>query len=64
MGAFVVDDETVSFSPDKCIGCGLCISTCPADAIILEKRKDYKPTAKNIDELIEMVTTNKRMRKT
>lgn len=63
MGAFVVDDETVSFIQDKCIGCGLCVSTCPADAIVLEKREDYNPPAKNIGELIEKITTNKRMRK-
>ena len=63
MGAYITKEDTIDFSQNKCIGCGLCISTCPTDAIILEKRGDYSPPAKNISELIEKVTINKRTRK-
>lgn len=34
---------TIEFDPDKCIGCGLCIRDCPAEALELNKksREEY-----------------------
>lgn len=41
VNAIKENEETYSIMPDKCIGCGLCISTCPEEAIVL-KRKEEK----------------------
>jgi Fe-S-cluster-containing hydrogenase component 2 len=35
MGAITEVDETMEVSADKCIGCGLCVSICPENAIAL-----------------------------
>ncbi len=32
-------DDTYEILKDKCIGCGLCISTCPSDAIKLVRKE-------------------------
>jgi NAD-dependent dihydropyrimidine dehydrogenase PreA subunit len=28
--------EVVRYEPEKCWGCGLCVNTCPSDAIVME----------------------------
>jgi Fe-S-cluster-containing hydrogenase component 2 len=33
VGAIETNDETNYIVKEKCIGCGLCVSTCPAEAI-------------------------------
>lgn len=38
-GAMTTNNGKVFFSPEKCFGCGLCISTCPQDAIELVKKE-------------------------
>jgi ferredoxin len=32
------DDDRLRCSIDKCYGCGLCVTYCPADAIVLERK--------------------------
>jgi len=32
--------EKIRFYEDHCIGCGLCVKTCPADALKPEKKPD------------------------
>lgn len=39
MDAISLVDRIASVDPDRCIGCGLCASTCPEDAIALIRRK-------------------------
>ena len=39
-GAQVMQNETVFFRRESCYGCGLCVSTCPSDAIRMVLRKD------------------------
>lgn len=42
------DDETARIDLERCIGCGLCVTTCPSEALsLLQKSEDslYKPPA-------------------
>ena len=39
--------------PTRCIGCGLCVSTCPAEASELVAKGDPKTPPKDFDELLE-----------
>ncbi len=38
MNALSEGDETVELNMDRCIGCGLCVSTCPSNALELIRR--------------------------
>jgi Fe-S-cluster-containing hydrogenase component 2 len=40
MDAIRMEDGTAVVSRDNCIGCGLCVSTCPEDAVKLEAKSD------------------------
>jgi len=31
-------DEHAVLNADRCIGCGLCVSTCPSGALVLERK--------------------------
>ena len=38
MQAFVEDGDRVGLDTDRCIGCGLCVSTCPSGALTLARK--------------------------
>lgn len=38
-GARVLQDERMEYNIDACLGCGLCVTSCPAEAISMELRK-------------------------
>lgn len=42
MEAFTVDVDELSFDSNRCIGCGLCVTTCSARALSLERREEHK----------------------
>ena len=45
-------DEKIDFHAERCIGCGLCVTTCPAEALKLEKKQVerlYTPPATVFD---------------
>ncbi len=45
VGAIEETEETYKVVPEKCIGCGLCIKTCPVEAISLVRREQDKISA-------------------
>lgn len=40
MQALAEDGDRVSQNSDRCIGCGLCVTTCPSDALTLVRKPD------------------------
>ena len=38
MGAIAVEDKKAVIDYDRCIGCGLCVSTCPTHALSLDRK--------------------------
>ena len=41
----LADPDTAIIDPDKCMGCGICVPTCPAEAIVYEevRQKEFIP---------------------
>ena len=36
------DDQVAQVNRDRCIGCGLCVTTCPSEAIALRLKPEEK----------------------
>lgn len=43
MGAAAVTDDGLTYDEDRCIGCGLCVTGCPNEALRLVKRAEAAP---------------------
>jgi Fe-S-cluster-containing hydrogenase component 2 len=48
MEALTLEDEQVALNSDRCIGCGLCVSTCPTSSLILKRKSENKHVPLNI----------------
>lgn len=59
VGAIMAGDEKVQIQADKCLGCGLCVSVCPAEAIELKKREMPPETPPTIQDMGLKILTEK-----
>jgi ferredoxin len=41
MDAFSVGDDTIERDAQLCMGCGLCVSTCPSEALRMVPRAEH-----------------------
>ena len=53
MDAIKEVDGAMEVDHERCIGCGLCISTCPIEAIKLVEKEHPRIPPKEFDELLE-----------
>ena len=42
MEAITIEDDTAIIDLDRCIGCGLCVTTCPSEAARLVKKAEME----------------------
>jgi len=49
MDALTLEDEQVVLNSDRCIGCGLCVSTCPTESLILKRKSVSKHVPQNLE---------------
>ena len=52
MEALELDGDTVVIDTDRCIGCGLCVVTCPTDSLALMRKPEEEQAAvpKDVDQ--------------
>ena len=46
-------DEKAVFNKARCFGCGLCVTTCPSGALILERKPDDRLTIPQDDKFFD-----------
>ncbi|MCD4722701.1 MAG: 4Fe-4S binding protein, partial [Desulfobacula sp.] len=51
MEAIKENDEYCEVDAAQCIGCALCVTTCPVEAISLVSKPEISPPPKNIIEM-------------
>lgn len=63
VGALTMDDDLAVIETSRCIGCGLCITTCPTGALQLTRREGHQLPPATARDLVEQVVKHKAARK-
>ena len=53
-------EDRVVVREDQCIGCGVCASNCPSEAIYLKKIRDQQPASSFVEAVMRMMSEQKR----
>ena len=59
MEAISADGGTTKILEGRCIGCGLCVSSCPEDAITLKAKGDVEAPPKDFKEIFDRVASER-----
>ncbi|MGD9274571.1 MAG: 4Fe-4S binding protein, partial [Desulfobacterales bacterium] len=64
VGAVAVSDpkQHAIVDPERCLGCGVCVTTCPAQAISLSKKPTEVRPPQTREDLYDIIMTNKKGR--
>ncbi|MCK4779473.1 MAG: 4Fe-4S binding protein [Candidatus Lokiarchaeota archaeon] len=60
MEALTLVDDILKVDHKKCLGCGLCVVTCSAEAIKLKNKEKETIPPKTTDNLNEMILNKKK----
>lgn len=59
MDAIKVEDDIAEIVDGRCIGCGLCVSHCPEDALSLEEKPGMEPPPKDFREIFDRIAAER-----
>jgi electron transport complex protein RnfB len=55
MDAAIETEQAVEIDPERCIGCGVCLSTCPEEAITLVPKEPTVVPPATIEEKLDRI---------
>jgi Fe-S-cluster-containing hydrogenase component 2 len=59
MDAIAEGDNVSEVVDGRCIGCGLCVSVCPVEAITLEPKSGMDAPPKDFPEMLNRIATER-----